>query len=121
MIVLTSRKYANFELFDHVYCCNISCVGMPRECEHHPELAADYADGSLCIPSSPDYDEEEYYRRYVNKMSSEPTISKWKDLVKRSDAGEWFQLLFYEDLPTEGERPHLYKILKGLTDNVRLE
>ena len=121
MIVLTSRKNANFELFDHVWCCNITCVGMPMECEHHPELAADKDDGAYCIPGNPLYDEEEYYRRYVAKMKSEPTFSKWKEVVKRSDNGEWFQLLFYEDLPSEGERPHLYKILKELTSNIKLE
>lgn len=116
MIMLSGKNKVQFDMYDHVWYATTTCPHMRVGCEHHPEIAGSYAIWKYC-----EHDEDRFYREYIREMTTEPKISRLKEIVKRSDAGEWFQLIFYEDDPNTGERPYLYKILKELTDNVEIE
>ena len=119
MIMLSGKKKVDCMQYDHVWYVTTTCPAMKQGCEHHPELAASKEAHNLCY--GPNSNHEEFYKRYVAELTSEPKISLLKDIVRRSDAGEWFQLVFYEDDSNEGERPYLYSILKGLTNDVHIE
>lgn len=121
MIMLSPKSKINYEQYDHIWYATTSAPGKNLDCEHHPEIAGSYEIGKYCIPSHPEYNPEKFYEEYWKEITSEPKISYIKDIVRRSEAGEWFQLIFYEQDPTEGERPYMYKLLKSLTDNVYIE
>ena len=119
MIMLSGKNKVDMSQYDHVWYVTTTCPGMKVGCEHHPELAGSMEIGKLCYGPNADFDE--FYRRYVAELTSEPKISYLREVVKRSEAGEWFQLVFYENEPTDGERPYMYKILKSMTDEVYIE
>lgn len=116
MIMLSGKRKVNFDLYDNVWYVTTTCPGMKVGCEHHPELAASKEAGKLYS-----IDPKLFYDQYVKELTSEPKVTYLKDVVKRSDAGEWFQFIFYEDDPTDGERPYMYDILKNMTSNVYIE
>lgn len=120
MIMLSGREKIDYEQYDHVWYATTTCPGMPMGCEHHPELAGSYDIGVYCMPGE-NYNPELFYSKYVEELTTEPKLSYLKDLVRRSENGEWFQLIFYEKNPTDGERPYLYDILKGMTNDVFIE
>jgi hypothetical protein len=117
--MLSGKKQVDCQQYDHVWYVTHTCPGMKTGCEHHPELAASKKTCNLCYPPHTDLDL--FYKEYVRELTSEPRISKLKQIVERSEAGEWFQLIFYEDDPNDGERPYMYKILKQLTNDVYIE
>ena len=119
MIMLSGKNKVDCSLYDNVWYVTCTCPGMRQGCEHHPELAASKQTEALCYADQPDFDL--FYKRYVEELTSEPKFSYLKEVVRRSEAGEWFQLIFYEDDPTDGERPYMYEILKKLTDKVSIE
>ena len=119
MIMLSGKKKVDCRTYDHVWYATTTCPGMRTGCEHHPEIAGSKKLEALFYEGkkSPD----EIYAMYVEELTSEPKISYLRELVRRSEAGEWFQLIFYEDSPTEGERPYMYAILKEMTSEVFIE
>lgn len=119
MIMLSGKNKVDTELYDHVWYVTTTCPRMRVGCEHHPELAIDYA-FHLAICKG-QITESEFVEEYIKELTSPPKLSHLKELVKRSEAGEWFQLIFYEDSMNEGERKHLFSILKKMTDNVDIE
>lgn len=119
MIMLSGKNKVDCSQYDHVWYVTCTCPGMRQGCEHHPELAASKETHSLCFGANPNF--EEFYKQYVKEMITEPILSRLKDLVKHSEDGEWFQLVFYEDSPEEGERPYLYAILRAMTEKVFIE
>lgn len=121
MITLSGKNKVQMDLYDHVWYATTTCPGMRIGCEHHPEIAGSYEIGKYCIPGRPEYDEERFYVEYVKELSSEPKISYLRDIVRRSENGEWFQLVFYEDDPNDGERKYMYQILKQMTNKLRIE
>lgn len=121
MIMLSPRSKTDLELYDHVWYVTTSAPGIKSGCEHHPELAGSYEIGKYCIPDHPEYDEKKFYELYVKELTSMPKLGYLQDVVRRSEAGEWFQFVFYEEPPTDGERPYMFKILKGMTDQVEIE
>lgn len=121
MIMLSGRNKIDTETYDHCWFATTTCPHMGPGCEHHPEIAGSWDIGKYCIPDHPEYNEKLFYEKYVEEMTSSPKINHLREIVRRSEAGEWFQLIFYELDPKDGERPYLYNILKGMTDNVRIE
>lgn len=117
MIVLTSIYKIDCETFDNVWYCTTTCPGLRVGCEHHPELAASREAGKIFYSG----DEKGFYDAYVREMTHAPKLGYLMEVIRRSDLGEWFQLIFYERNPDEGERPYLYEIIKKYTDNVRIE
>lgn len=116
MIQLSGKNNVDMQLYDHVWYVTSTCPGMRVGCEHHPELAASKELSKLCYGDNPDFDA--FYKGYVAELTSEPKISYLRNVVRRSEAGEWFQLIFYEDDPKDGERPYMYEILKTMTNEV---
>lgn len=117
MIVLTSIYAVDCTTFDHVWYVTTTCPGMRVGCEHHPELAASKYAHSLYYNG----DVDGFYKTYVKELSTAPKLNDLLEVIRRSDLGEWFQFIFYEKDPTDGERPYLYAIIKKYTDNVRIE
>lgn len=119
MIMLSGKNSVDTSLYDHVWYVTTTCPGMRTGCEHHPELAVSLnthlaISRGLITP-------EKFIEQYLAELKSEPKASYLRELVERSEAGEWFQLVFYEDDPDAGERPYMYSLLKGMTDNVYIE
>lgn len=119
MIMLSGKRKVDCETYDHVWYATTTCPGLKVGCEHHPELAGSKKLEALFYAGVKPA--EEIYATYVQELTSEPKISHLRELVRRSEAGEWFQLIFYEDSPTDGERPYMYDILKEMTSEVYIE
>lgn len=119
MIVLSGKKKVDLNQYDHVWYVTTTNPGMRVGCEHHPELAApmklhtDICRGLIS--------EEEFCTHYVKMLRTPEKQLLILDLVSRSEMGEWFQLIFYEDDMRDGERKYFYEILKEHTENVRIE
>ena len=101
MIVLTSIYKVDCESFDHVWYVTTTNPGMRVGCEHHPELAASKEAGKLYYAG----DEKGFYEAYVRELTHAPKLGYLMEVIRRSELGEWFQLVFYEKEPTDGERP----------------
>lgn len=119
MIMLSGRDKIDTVMYDKVWYATHTCPGMGPGCEHHPELAASQETCNLCYPPNPD--PEEFYRRFVEELHSEPWQTHLRNLVKMSDAGEWIQLIYYELDKNDGERKYVYEVLRTMTDKVCIE
>lgn len=119
MITLTGKNKVDTSMYDHVWYTTTSNPGMRVGCEHHPELAASL--NLHCAILDGAITEDMFIEKYISEMTSHPKIDALLEVIKRSDAGEWFQFIFYEDSAEDGERKYLYDILKQYTNNVTLE
>lgn len=118
MITLCGRDAIDTKLYDKVWYATHTCPGMGPGCEHHPELAASQETCNLCYGESPDNDE--FYRRFVQELQSEPWQTHLRNLVELSNKGEWIQLIYYELDPNEGERKYVYDALRKMTSDVNI-
>ena len=119
MIMLSSKNKVDCQQYDHVWYCTTTCPGMRQGCEHHPELAGSRELHALWYKGG--FSEEELYAMYVKEMSTSDKLLNLLEVIRRSDNGEWFQLIFYENDKNDGERKYLYDIIKKYTDNVYIE
>ena len=119
MITLSSVRNVDASTYDNVWYVTTTCPNKKCGCEHHPELAADYATHRALMDAKISI--EQFNAEYISKMKSSEVWSKWLEVVKRSEEGEWFQLIFYEDPVTDGEASLLYDLLKDVTSKICID
>lgn len=120
MIMLTYWKNVDLQEYDIAYYATHS---VPVSCRRHgvihrPDLGPSQSLADAYYKGR--VNDETFYSMYEDELRN-TKMDKLKELVAESDNGKWIQVLFFEKLPTDGERPYMYKVLKELTQKVNIE